>query len=394
VAYKLEHLDRLVTDSIQGNLGERFTLSEIDITRILHEALQETEKLKALLVEEVFSFTKEKEIEVYIKNYQISLTHLLDRLYGQQQQLKEPAEEGTRFYQNLFKLIQALLSFIEERFSKYFDKDGKVPDVYLALTREEIQNKLVVLFRIIQQDSPGDLISGQIIQRLTAFSDSPRISSLTYRDIMFYKELVKELEDLDQWGKGESMYSGIQQLLIYLNYNDKEFINAMVNQLNLELRSIDELNDKIDRLLIYSKEMNQLQLKPDSGFLARHPSVKNQLSNWFAEELAYLERKLKGFQTIVPLPSMPYTESSKSKVICHLPVDQIGIFFRAATDIQIITSPSQKALFDKIAPWLSTPYRLVLSAESMRSKSYSPEKRDQEALKDILMKLFRQVGKY
>jgi len=140
--------------------------------------------------------------------------------------------------------------------------------------------------------------------------------------------------------------------------------------------------------------MNQLQLKPDSGFLARHPSVKNQLSNWFAEELAYLERKLKGFQTIVPLPSMPYTESSKSKVICHLPVDQIGIFFRAATDIQIITSPSQKALFDKIAPWLSTTHRLVLSAESMRSKSYSPEKRDQEALKDILMKLFRQVGKY
>ena len=393
MAYKLEHLDRLITHDTLSNQGERFILSEVDITRILHEALEETEKLKALLVEEVFSFTKEKEIEVYIKNYQISLTHLLDRLYGQEQHLKDPGEDSTRFYQNLFKLIQTLLSFIEERFSKYFDKDGKVPDVYLALTREEIHNKLDVLFLLIQEVSPEDFISGQIIQRIADFSESPRTSSLTYRDIMFYKELVKELEDLDQWGKGKSMYSGIQQMLIYLNYNDKEFINAMVNRLTKELHGIDDLNDKIDRLLIYSKEMNQLQLKPDSGFLPRHPSVKNQLSNWFAEELAYLERKLRGFQTTIPT-SLQDPKSTNSKIICHLPVDQISIFFRAATDIQIITSPSQKALFDKIAPWLSTPHRLELSAESMRSKSYSPEKRDQEALKDILMKLFRQVGKY
>lgn len=393
MAYKLEHLDRLVTANTLSNQGEKFILSEVDITRILREALDETEKLKTLLVEEVFSFTKEKEIEVYIKNYQVSLTLLLDRLFSQEQHLKDPGENSTRFYQNLFRLIQAVLSFIEERFSKYFDKDGKVPDVYLALTRQEIHKKLPVLLRIIHKDFPGDLVSDQIMERVAAFSDTPKNSSLTYRDIMFYKELVKELEDLNQWVKGENLYSGIQQMLIYLNYNDKEFINAMVNYLTKELQGVDDLNDKIDRLLIYSKQINQLQLKPDSGFLRHHPSVKNQLSNWFSEELAYLERKIQGLQTTVHTP-MPNPKNTNPKIVCNLPVDQISIFFRAATDMQLISSPSQKALFDRIVPWLSTPHRVDLSAESMRSKSYSPEKRDQEALKDILMQLFRQVGKY
>jgi hypothetical protein len=393
VAYKLEHLDQLVMDANAGSLGMKFVLSQIETNRILHEALQETEKLKALLIREVFSFNKEKEIEIYIKNYQTSLTHLLDRLYFQQKTLKESSEDSIHFYQGLFQMIQALLSFIEERFSKYFDRSAKVPAVYLALTREEIHKKLTTLDQVLQKNYQGDKISGQIFQRLTAFGESPEASSYTYRDIMFYKELVKELEDLDQWVKGQNMYSSLEQLLIYINYNDKDFINTMVNRLSLELDSIDDFNGKIDRLLIYSKEINQLQLKPDSSFLARHPSVKNQLSNWLAEELAYLERKLKGFQLVRP-SSSANTESTRSKVTCHLPVDQLGILFRAATDIHIINSSSQKALFDQIVPWLSTTHRMVLSAESMRSKSYSPEKRDQEALKDILMQLFRRVGEY
>ncbi len=392
VTYKLEQLDRLVTDAALGTLGNKFILSEEDGSRILYETLEETEKLKELLVREIFSFSKEKEIEIYIKNYQTSLTHVLDRLYYQLLQLKDPGQSGIAFYQNLFKLIQALLSFIEERFSKYFDKSAKVPDVYLVLTRDEIQEKLGALAQIIKDKCSDDPISTQIAQKLVEFVAPSTITTLTYRDIMFYKELVKELEDLSLWERRGGIYSGLQQLLIYLNYNDKEFINGLVNQFKQVLQSKNDLNDKIDRLLIYSKEINQLQLKPDTAFLDRHPSVKNQLSNWFAEELAYLERKLKGLQTSGSLLSP--LASPKPKVVCHLPVDQLGILFRAAADIKIISTSSQKVLFDHIAPWLSTLHRSVLSAESMRSKSYSPEKKDQEALKDILMQLFRQVGKY
>ena len=318
---------------------------------------------------------------------------MLDRLYGQEQQSKDPGAEVHRFYQGFSQAILALLSFIEERFSKYFDKGEKVPDVYLALVRQEVRQKLAALSKILQSKAADELIAGQLFQKLGAFVAPPKAMTLAYREIMFYKELVKELEDLTHWEKGSGMYSGLQQLLIYLNFNDKEFINEMVNRMVAELQGMEDLNEKIDRLLLYSKAINQLQLKPDSGLNARHPSVKNQLGSWFAEELSYLERKLAGFQTVTAA-APPDPKDIKNKILCHLPVDQLGIFFRASADLKLISAGSQKALFEQIAPWLATPHRGSLSPDSMRSKSYSPEKRDLEAVKDILMQLFRQIGKY
>ena len=318
MGYKLEHLERLVMDTARGNPEERFSLSEADQRRILNEALEETEKIKILLVQEVFRFTKEKEIEVYIKNYQIALTHLLDRLYGQERQSKDPGEEVHRFYQGFSHAILALLSFIEERFSKYFDKGEKVPDVYLALVRHEVQQKLVALSAILQAKTADELIAGQIFQKLGAFVALPTATTLAYREIMFYKELVKELEDLTHWEKGSGMYSGLQQLLIYLNFNDKEFINEMVNRMVAELRGMEDLNEKIDRLLLYSKAINQLQLKPDSGLNARHPSVKNQLAAGLPKNSFIWKGNWRGSRPLLQLRCLIQKISkTKSCAICQ-----------------------------------------------------------------------------
>ncbi len=390
MAYKLEHLDQLVNAAAPGGQPADFVLTEADRNRILREALEETDKIKAQLVQEVFAFTKEKEIEVFIKNYQLGCTHLLDRLYQQEQQLNTPNKTAIQFYNGFYQPILSLLSFIEERFSKYFDRFEKVPDVYLALTKEELRQQQQLLRNVLQETEEG-LITAKLLERLDSFVNDSPVQSITYRDIMFFKELTRELQDVGQWKKQANIYSGVQQLLIYLNYNAKEFVNDMVNKIAAELQRLDDLNDRIDRLLLYSKTLNQLQLKPDSSLLHRHPSIKLQLSNWFSEELAYLEHKLNGLHTHQKA-QVPH--KLPHKVLCQLPVDQLGIFFRAASDLHIINASSQKALFEQIAPLLSTTYRTTLSPDSMRSKSYSPEKKDIEAVKDILMQLFRQVGKY
>lgn len=390
MAYKLEHLDQLVNAAAPGGQPADFVLTEADRNRILREALEETDKIKAQLVQEVFAFTKEKEIEVFIKNYQLGCTHLLDRLYQQEQQLNTPNKTAVQFYNGFYQPILSLLSFIEERFSKYFDRFEKVPDVYLALTKVELRQQQQALRKALQETEES-LITAKLLERLHSFVNDSPVQSITYRDIMFFKELTRELQDVGQWKKQANIYPGIQQLLIYLNYNAKEFVNDMVNKIAAELQGLDDLNDRIDRLLLYSKTLNQLQLKPDSSLLHRHPSIKLQLSNWFSEELAYLEHKLNGLQTYQKAQE---PHKLPRKLLCQLPVDQLGIFFRAASDLHIINASSQKALFEQIAPLLSTTYRTTLSPDSMRSKSYSPEKKDIEAVKDILMQLFRQVGKY
>lgn len=390
--YTLGPLDQLVTDTINAT-GGSYTISKTDAARILHEALQETAKIKALLVQEVFSFSKEKEIEVYIQHYQVALTHLLDRLYLQQQQEKIVQQAAISFYQNLYQYILSLLSFIEERFSKYFDKSEKVPEIYLALARQELQQRLVPIGEMLEFSGEDAVMAAKVNQKLKDFLDPGADNSITYRGIMFYKDLFRELGDIYSWTKGAGTYSGLEQLLIYLNYNDKEFINDMVNRVNAKLQVLDDLNDKIDHLLIYSKALHQLQFKPDIALLHRHPSVKTQLSNWFAEELGYFDRKM-GLLSIPSNNDVKESNPIREKVLCQVSVDQLGIFFRAASDLHLISTPSQKILFETITPLLSTSHRSSLSAESMRSKSYSPEKRDIEIVKDILMQLFRQVGKF
>lgn len=393
VEYRIEHIDRLVADIIEGWRDDDVVLSEEDCAKILHESLEERSKICASIIQQIFKFTKEKEIELFIKNYQSALTNLLDRLYQHQQQITSPTSSHSDFYESFYQNILYILSFIEERFSKYFDKDEKVPDVYLSLIRQEIKGKLDILKEIVLSPEVDPGIFKKIFDTLLSFIEKRQERAVTYKDVMYLKELIKELQDIRSWSIESNLYSGFDQLLIYLNYNDKEYINYMVNRFAHEISTHEDLNDKIDWLLLYSKTLNQLQIKPDCALHLRHPSVKVQLSNWLSEELYYIEKKLGLLK--IPLPTgIKEPSVNESKVLCNLSVDQLGIFFRAAADIQVISTPSQRALFEKITPYLSTPYKKTISADSMRSKSYTPEKKDLETVKDILMQLYKKLTQY
>src|SRR6202012_6162121 len=113
------------------------------------------------------------------------------------------------------------------------------------------------------------------------------------------------------------------------------------------------------------------------------------LLQWLSEELYYQERKIN--QWAINSPSTVRSKApAHTKVLCRATVDQLGIFFRAATDIQLLDAPSQRQLFNQISPYLATPHKRELSGDSMRSKSYSPEKKDLEIVKDLLMQLYKQ----
>ncbi|WP_431213795.1 hypothetical protein ACQ86N_02525 [Puia sp. P3] len=233
----------------------------------------------------------------------------------------------------------------------------------------------------------------QVLLGLDLFISRPDEAVVTYKDILFYRELLSELRDLSAWRDTPNGLSGLECLLLYLNYNDKVIVNVLVNRLSSLITGQEDANDKIDIILVYSKSIQQLQFKPDSALHVKHPSLKTQLLQWLSEELYYQERKIN--QWAVNNPPVPtYKSPTSTKVLCHATVDQLGIFFRAAADIQLLDAPSQRQLFNQISPYLATPHKKELSGDSMRSKSYSAEKKDLEIVKDLLMQLFKQVTRY
>lgn len=386
--YRLEHLETLValaTDSHAG-IGGDFTPAAI--AGLLQESLSDIGQLQTHLVQQVFRFNRKKEIELFIQNYQVAITGLLDRLHA-----LGVGDHAPVFVSVINPALYRLLTFIEDRFSAYFDLLAKVPEVYWELVRQEFVADRDGLLRTWSADSPVDGLYLQVLTGIDSFIAKAGVSPVTYKDILFYRDILFELRQLSSWSPDASGLSGIECLLLYLNYNDKAIVNTMVNRLTLQLDRKQDSNDKIDLLLLYSKGIQQLQYKPDSALHVKHPSVKAQLLKWLSEELYYQERKINQW-TATTSPTPAYKSPAPTKVFCNATVDQLGIFFRAAADIQLLTTPSQRQLFNQISPYLATPHKKELSGDSMRSKSYNAEKKDLDIVKDLLMQLFKQITRY
>jgi hypothetical protein len=83
-----------------------------------------------------------------------------------------------------------------------------------------------------------------------------------------------------------------------------------------------------------------------------------------------------------------------SKVLCMLSTDQTALILRASYDLKILISKSRNQLFKTIVPFLSTPKKVNLSYDAMRSKAYVVEQRDREIAIETLERMIRQIEEY
>ena len=396
--FPLDLLERMVSELIETPHKLSGPPAETAAAELLWALELETERLRNDLIKKVFQISKTKEIEHFIQNHQSALTGFLDQLYQKDNLFPIQPAPLRRAYDGFYKSILSLLSFIEERFSKYFDTREKVPDVYFVLTAKELEAEGNIIFNRETADPAERAVMERVAAGYRRFLENPNRKTISYAEILFWKMLFKEIKNIQSESTGNSVrtssrnsFSSIVQVLIYINYNDKEFVQHMVYYLSNQINASEDLRDQTGRVLQFSKDLRQLPLKPESSLLPKHPPLIEQLSAWLQEELYYLERRMNMFA----ISGTDTTLSEKKALVeCRVPVDQIGIFFRAASETKLLFTPSQKKLFEHIAPWLSTPRRGKLSADSMRSKSYSPERKDIEGVKDLLMMMYRQVGKY
>lgn len=82
------------------------------------------------------------------------------------------------------------------------------------------------------------------------------------------------------------------------------------------------------------------------------------------------------------------------KILCALSADQAGIILRAATDAGILIGRSFRKVCKAIAPYLSTPWKEDILAETMRSHATRPEARDKEIAIAFLEKMIDKIKGY
>ncbi len=223
---------------------------------------------------------------------------------------------------------------------------------------------------------------------------------VTFGEVLYQKELLKEVELLEDSEVESSVFFGLNGILIYMNFNSKSYMNYFTKMVAERINSFESISEKLDRLLFHFKEFNQMHRK--AGFILnpQYGDLKTELGNWFSQEIFYLEKKL--HLNIIPLnenakQKVPDTITQKTetqKVLCILSVDQMALVLRSADDLKIVVARSLNTVFKTIVPHLSTPYQENISFDSMRSKSYAAETRDKEIVIQTLEQMIKKIKEY
>ena len=396
--YPLEWLDSLISLILnpKKNLVCSITADEISI--ISEKVLKETLTIQTQLKNQIFALRKEREIRLLVQKYHSALIVLLDSVIANQNNEAFKDSQLSEVMDTLVSCLDELLSFIETRFSNYLGFDERVPTTYLAVTKKELKVKLDKLKKKLIQDVNDKSITDIVLGSLYAFVN-PNISyPVTYREVLYRKELIKELETLKESKKGTCIYTALNELLIYMNFNSIEYINYYSESITKKINFFHDTADKMDKLMFFYKEFRQMHSNENIGHNLNDQNLKIVLSNWFIQEIAYLEKKMQ--QSVVPStdsaksPNLPKENNKENKIICLLSADQIGLILRASDESRILNAKSMSEVFKMIVPHLSTPYKSDLSYHSVRSKSYNAEDKDKEIAIETLEKIIKKIKSY
>lgn len=393
--YVLEWLDTLVTVTLNPVKTKTAITMPDEIEKIQDQVISQKDMVQTAIKSTVFNLDDEAKIRCLIKKYHSSLITLLDQALEDLALIKGSIPVR-QVLDTIIVCIDDLLSLIEHRFTNYLGVDERVPTTYLAVLRKELTKRLSTVDKKLRNYETYLPVFGIVKQELGRFlTQQPDKQTYIFQEILYVKDLCLELEHLDPIDEA-SVYSRLDEVLINMNFNSKSYIYSLTKRLAANINDHEQSSEKMDRLLFYLKLFKQYHKKPGVVFSRRDADLHKQVSNWFTQEVFYLEKQI--HYSIIPLKGAEVlkevVQNEKAKLLSVLSVDQMALILRAADDLKIIMSRSLNNVFKTIVPYLSTPYQENISFDSMRSKSYSAEIRDKEIVRETLLQIIKRIDDY
>lgn len=393
--YVLEWLDTLVSVTLNPAKTKINSAIPGDIAKIQEQVVLQRDKVQTVIKSTVFNLNDEAKIRCLIKKYHSGLIALLDQALEDTALIKDntPLKE---VFNTIIACIDELLSLIEHRFTSYLSEDERVPATYLAVLKKELSKRLSVADKRLA-DYEVYLPAFKILkQELEKFLNQPSDKhTYIFQEIIYIKDLCLELEHLELVNEA-IVYSRLDELLISMNFNSKAYIYSLTQRLASSINDLEKPGEKMGRLLFYLKLFKQYHRKPGIVFNRKDADLHKQVSNWFTQEIFYLEKQI--HYSIIPLKGVEVPKEAiqkeKPKLLSVLSVDQMALVLRAADDLKIVMARSLNSVFKNIVPYLSTPYQENISYDSMRSKSYSAEIRDKEIVIETLQLMIKKISEY
>lgn len=393
--YPLEWFDSLIINSFDAD-NSSVKVSEYELENLNKTIVSESKKIKIHIKYSFFELKSKRQIRLLIRKYHSSLVFLIDRVVEIRKIEKFNSPEFFRIFDMIISSLEDLLSFVEIRYSSFMSLDQRVSYRYFSVWKKETLAILKNLVKINENSADHDQELEFITDLLAAPLHNSRNTKFTYRQILYYREIITELQKIKHPVSETECISDLDLMLIRMNFNSREYAEKLVAKIGGYLEGFENLSQRLEKLLYICSRLSKINPSLKLTFNASQQNLISFLEYWFSSEVRYVEKKaaIEMQQQTANYAGSEFVEKADSKLECMLSGDQIGLILRATDEARIIKAKSMNYIFKSIVPYLSTPVKRNLSYQSVRSNSYNAEERDKEIAIESLEKIIRKIKTY
>lgn len=393
--YPLEWFDSLIIYSFDAD-SSSINVSENELDILNERIVSEAKKIKIHIKNSFFELKSKRQIRLLIRKYHSSLVFLIDKVVEIRKSKQFNSTQFNKVFDLIVTSLDDLLSFVEIRYSAFMSLDQRVSYSYFSVWKEEMLAILKNLAEIKENPADHDHEFEFVAALLAAPLHNSRNIKFTYRQILYYREIITEMQKLVHAVSETECISDLDLMLIRMNFNSREYAEKLVAKIGVYLEGFENLSERLEKLLYICSMLSKINPNLKLTF---NPSQQNLilfLEYWFSSEVRYVEKKaaIELRQQTANYVGSEFVEKADSKLECMLSGDQIGLILRATDEARIIKAKSMNYIFKSIVPYLSTPVKRNLSYQSVRSNSYNAEERDKEIAIEILEKIISKIKTY
>ncbi|MFQ3213280.1 MAG: hypothetical protein ACI9GZ_003392 [Bacteroidia bacterium] len=354
---------------------------------------QEKSRIKNQLMHIAFSSLKDQVVERHIQTYQSKLIILSNQVTRTIKSNAFPKlgdiKSNNKYLQIrviLSDTLMEVLTFIEDHFTNFFSENAPIPDAYFRQSKSYLEQQIRDFKQLGEIKNISAELSSIYMDPIYAFQKAPK--GTTFKQLIYAKNYLKNIRNLlTSRLSGFKLERELISSMIYLNLNTYQFYHFVAKKITKHYQAKISFANQLATLNLFKKLILQSQTKPDFEYIAQTESIKEQLTKWVTEELAYFSTRRQieikfaepAFNQKIPQPA--------EKMVSSLSVAQLAYSLKLMVKTNLFKPDSPTKLIDFIAANFSTANQGEISKASLKNKYYSADFSTVEDVQKIMKEM-------
>lgn len=385
--YALDWLDQMVNE-LDPQRTEPNSLNEHQSRAIVDKAAKEEKRLILLFKQFVFQEQKNRQIKNLVNQYISAAASLMKTASTNLNQSPKRADNFRHALKSILSCLNGVSAFIAYRYRNLVDRDMPLGLVPIDLGGNNLRG---LNDHHVMKRNPK--LSELVVAEMSDTFGDDRGHEITIRKLDYQASFSQAVACANNTLETATPFDELEIILIERNFNSPRFIKYLVAKFTDFVDNSANSSLVPQSLSFLQKTFNQIPVMKDLIFSGHFDDLSLTINAWFIQEIDFQSNKSQAISTknYDEKSAKKYVRKTSDKIVCNLTVDQLSLLFKAADLSNIIAARSLSAIFQSVAPYLSTPHRTEISPGSLRVKSYSVEERDKALLIEIMTRLIDQI---